>query len=75
MNTPVASNSPVFDVLNAWKVQAMDGVDVKTGKMETWPLAGHMSDCWLGCVPIVDRWRRGSGKTIEEIQRPNQTIR
>ena len=51
MNTPVAANSPDFDVLlNAWKVQAMDGVDAKTGR-SWWRRASHMSDCWLDCVP------------------------
>ena len=41
MKTPVAANSPDFDVLNARKVQAnMDGVDTETGKMMApgrWP--------------------------------------
>ena len=31
MKTLVAANSPDFDVLNAWKVQTMDGVDAETG--------------------------------------------
>ena len=47
MKTPVAANSHDFDVLNAWKVQAMDGgVDAKTGKMVVaarWPHVGLLT--------------------------------
>ena len=46
MKTPVAANSPDFDVLNASKVQPMDEVDAKTGKMVVparWPDVGLLT--------------------------------
>ena len=51
MKTPVEANSPDLDVLNAWKVQAMDGVDAKTGKMVVparWPHVGLLARLYLG---------------------------
>ena len=62
MKTPVAANSPDFDVLNAWKAQAIDGVDAKTGKMVVparWPHAGLLARPYLGihstsCQPERD---------------------
>ena len=51
MKTPVAANSPDFDVLNAWKAQAMGGVDAKTGEVVVparWPHVGLLARLYLG---------------------------